>query len=428
MTSGQFNSFEIASISVNREERQRRELLDIHILADSIHRLGLIHPIVLTREGVLVAGERRLAACKDLGWTHIAAQYLDELDNSSRRAIELEENVKRSALPWQDECRAVLEYHELRKSEEPTWTEEATSEALGMSQPIVNQKIGVAKELRLGNEKILDAPKFSTARGIVARTHERKDTQALDALRKVAAIPGAPITDEPTPSIINTDFILWAPSYDGPRFNLIHCDFPYGIGADSFNQGAAPSHGGYDDSSDTYWSLLRCLADNLDRLCTESCHIVFWYSMHYYTETRAFFHERTDFIIDPFPFIWLKSDNVGILPDPQRGPRRIYETALFGSRGDRKIISSVSNAIAASTVRDKHMSEKPEPVLHHFFRMLVDNNTLLLDPTAGSGSALRAAEALGAKFVLGVERDKEFYERATAALNQSRRLRNAKKA
>src|SRR5262249_37759967 len=69
------------SISVNRGERQRQQLKEEQLeeLADSIEALGLIHPIVVTRELVLVSGERRLEACRRLGWTHISAQYTDEL-------------------------------------------------------------------------------------------------------------------------------------------------------------------------------------------------------------------------------------------------------------------------------------------------------------------------------------------------------------
>ena len=63
MTSGTFHIVALDSIVVKRDERQRRELSDIDVLADSIRRLGLIHPIVVTRgELELVAGERRLAA------------------------------------------------------------------------------------------------------------------------------------------------------------------------------------------------------------------------------------------------------------------------------------------------------------------------------------------------------------------------------
>jgi DNA modification methylase len=150
--------------------------------------------------------------------------------------------------------------------------------------------------------------------------------------------------------------------------------------------------------------------------------------MKFYRETIDLLEKKSDFVVEPFPLIWMKTDNVGILPDPQRGPRRIYETALLARRGDRKVVSPVANAYGAPTVRDRHMSEKPEPVLRHFFRMLVDENSLVLDPTCGSGSAIRAAESLRAKHVLGLEINPEFADRAQAALAAARRMNNAKPA
>jgi ParB family chromosome partitioning protein len=403
MTSGQFHSVEIASIFVDREGRQRNDLPNLDELADSINRLGLIHPIVITRQNTLVAGERRLAACANLGHTHISAQYTDELEESRLHEIELEENIKRSNLTWQEECQAIYNYHNLRKASEPTWTQEDT---------------GVVS----GNPRVIEAPKYSTAKGITERTSARKDEEALIQLRAVANI-AKPLEGEEIESVLNTSFLEWAPAYDGPRFNFIHCDFPYGIGADSFNQGSAPTHGGYADTDSTYWNLVNCLTRNLDRLTTESCHFMFWFSMHNYYSTLDHFTRYSDILFDPFPLIWLKSDNVGILPDPSRGPRRIYETAFFGSRGDRKIVAPISNAYAAPTDRSQHMSIKPEPVLRNFFRMFVDESSLVLDPTCGSGSSLRAAESLNARYVLGIEINKEFAEGANRTLKTSRALR-----
>jgi len=418
MTSGNFTSIAIGDIIVNRAERQRRELPNLDVLADSIKRIGLIHPIVITRENELVAGERRLEAIRRLGHTHTHIQYLDELDPGLRRAIELEENIKREALPWQDEALAVLEYHELRAAEEPDWTQEKTSVALGIAPQTTAHKIKVARELIAGNEMVAAAPRYSTARGIVERAESRRDEAAL------AAITKRPITVETPPeSILVADFNQWAPIYAGPKFNFLHCDFPYGIGADKFNQGAAASHGGYADHESDYWRLCDTLSANLDRLCTESAHIMFWFSMHFYEETLNFFAKETDFRIDPFPLIWTKSDNVGILPDPERGPRRIYETCFFGSRGDRKIVRPTSNAVYSPSQRDEHMSIKPEAMLTGFFRMFVDSNTIMLDPTAGSGGALRAAETLAASHVVGLERNPEFAARANAALRRSREMR-----
>lgn len=418
MTSGNFVSLSIGDIIVNRAERQRRELPNIPVLADSIKRIGLIHPIVVDREHNLVAGERRLEAVRSLGWTNITCQYFDELDPLTARAIELEENVKREILPWQDECKAVAEYHSIRQQEDSAWSYEDTGKALGIGEAYVKQKLAVAREVSAGNKMVVEAPRFSTARGIVQRAESRKDDEALAAL----AVRPPSASDRSADSILNEDFNKWAPSYAGPRFNFIHCDFPYGIDANKFNQGAASLHGGYSDTEQDYWSLLETLAANLDRLCTESCHIMFWFSMHYYANTLKFFAEATDFRIDPFPLIWTKSDNVGILPDPERGPRRIYETALFGSRGDRKIVRPTSNSVWLPSDRGVHMSIKPAPVLQSFFRMFVDGNTIMLDPTCGSGSSLRAAEAVGAKYVIGLERDEGFAELANAELRKFRQM------
>jgi ParB family chromosome partitioning protein len=44
---------------------------DIDALAASMKELGLLHPIVVRPDGVLVAGERRLRAAKLLGWETI---------------------------------------------------------------------------------------------------------------------------------------------------------------------------------------------------------------------------------------------------------------------------------------------------------------------------------------------------------------------
>jgi len=419
MTSGKFDSVLIDSIVVNREERNRRKLEKITELALSIrNRGGLIHPIVINREYLLAAGERRLEACKSLGWTHIPVQWLDTLSERERRAIELEENIKRCNLEYDDECRAMDEWHESAVRDDPSWTHEQTAAVLGLERPTVTEHLLVAEAIKSGVIDPEEVKTFSTAKGILMRERERNRAASDELLRSVLS------DDEPEPrreAILQENFIEWAPRYEGPRFNFLHVDFPYGIGADAFNQGSAPAHGGYDDTPETYRALLNCLLNNLDRICAASAHIVFWFSMENYGETLELL--RTRFVVPSHPLIWLKSDNAGILPDPSRGPRRIYETAFFGYRGDRKVVRAVSNAYAAPSVRDSHMSEKSEPMLRYFFGMIVDQHTTMLDPTCGSGSALRAAESLDASRVLGLEIDPTFVDRARLKLRQARNLR-----
>lgn len=73
-------------------ERHRKDMGDIATLAKSISEVGLLHPIVVTNEGKLIAGERRLKACKALGWKNIPATVVNLEDIAKG---ELHENTMR---------------------------------------------------------------------------------------------------------------------------------------------------------------------------------------------------------------------------------------------------------------------------------------------------------------------------------------------
>lgn len=415
MTSGTFQSIPLSSIS--KGTRQRRQLREVEVLAESISRLGLINPITVSKDRILVAGERRLEACRSLGWSDIPIQFAEQIDEIELKKIELEENIKRLDLPWQDQVLATEELHNLMKAENPSWTTTDTAEKIGISQPKVVSNLAIAREM-VHNPRVVKAQKISIAKGLTQRAEARRKDTELQSVTGVRP-------QEAAPSILHADFSQWAESYQGPRFNLIHCDFPFGVDLQKSGQMSAQARGVYEDRADVYWKLLKTLYENWERLVEPAAHLLFWFSMKYYSRTLEILENSIGAQVSRFPLFWLKSDGAGILPDPQRGPRQVYETAFFGHTGDRKIIGAVANAFAAPTGRDSriHVSEKPIPVLHHFFKMLVDENTTLLDPTCGSGTALRCAESLGAKRVLGLERDKASFEDASRALAQARALR-----
>jgi ParB-like chromosome segregation protein Spo0J len=68
------------SLAVNKivvGERHRRDMGDIAGLAESIREVGLLQPVVIRPDGMLIAGERRLRAAKLLGWTEIPVTIVD---------------------------------------------------------------------------------------------------------------------------------------------------------------------------------------------------------------------------------------------------------------------------------------------------------------------------------------------------------------
>ena len=60
----------VDSLTVGK--RHRTDLGDIETLAASIDRDGLLQPLTITIDGVLVCGARRLAAIKMLGWRTVS--------------------------------------------------------------------------------------------------------------------------------------------------------------------------------------------------------------------------------------------------------------------------------------------------------------------------------------------------------------------
>ncbi len=81
---------------IKTDKRVRKNLGDLEPLKDSLKRYGLLNPITLTKEYHLIAGQRRLEAARQLGWTTIDAVVVDTKDPVTLLEIELEENTQRS--------------------------------------------------------------------------------------------------------------------------------------------------------------------------------------------------------------------------------------------------------------------------------------------------------------------------------------------
>jgi ParB family chromosome partitioning protein len=432
----------MASISQNR-----------HIFVET---RGLIQPIILRGGNILVAGERRLSAHRFLGRSTIAALDIEDMSEDDAAIIELEENVKRSDLSWQERCHAAADIHRRLEAKNEGWNQSNTAERLGVTTQSISRYLALSEAIRK-DPFLAEAASLSTAFATLQRQQDRKFDDMLTNIQEsvqletrngaagtVASVsveaPGGGDSSLGTPpppfqlppvlpgreSLLNGDFFEWSRSYSGPKFNFIHCDFPYGAGAtDKDSQiNAGGEHQTYNDTPEIFWSLCQALLDGCSNVIAPSAHIMLWFQTENLSATKAYFDQYAkllDLKCFGIPLIWHKSDNSGVVSDPARRARHIYETAFVLSRGDRKIVRTVSDVYSCPISRSIHPAEKPQPMLEHFFQMFVSNTTRMLDPTAGSGTSLRAAEALGADFVFGLERDEKFHSEAILELDRFRR-------
>jgi ParB/RepB/Spo0J family partition protein len=357
MTNLRVEMIPVDSILVNIS--RQREDKDVSDILSSIQKHGVITPIVVTTnidgDITLIAGERRLLASKQAGLKEIPARFLADLDRIERQVIELEENLHRKDLEWKELVLSVQRIHQLHLAENSSWTILQTAQSINYRDYSVGCMLRVAEELARGDKQIAACANWSTAFNIVARKEARRADDAFNELMEepherepapskasVTAPSESQVhstTSLPSPlpaesSILQGEFVSWASVYSGPLFNFVHCDFPYGIGLDRSAQGNSAQWGGYQDGVKVYWSLIEALVLNIDRIMAPSSHLMFWLSSDYDTlaETVEYFKIHTNLRINSKPLIWFKSDNRGILPDPKRGPRHVYETAIFAAR------------------------------------------------------------------------------------------------
>ena len=90
----------------NLEDGQTDSTIDD--LANSISRQGLLSPITVLKkpDGLysLIAGQRRLIACRQLGWASISAIVRSEITEADATAISLVENVHRADMNPRDKA------------------------------------------------------------------------------------------------------------------------------------------------------------------------------------------------------------------------------------------------------------------------------------------------------------------------------------
>ena len=134
----------IAAVSPNRY--QPRQVFDedaIKDLAASIKEQGVIQPLVVSKAGAdryeLIAGERRLRACRMLGFETVPV-IIKDVDDETRLALALIENVQREDLNAIEEARALAEL-----VDEFSYSQEEVAAKIGKSRSHVASSLRLLK-------------------------------------------------------------------------------------------------------------------------------------------------------------------------------------------------------------------------------------------------------------------------------------------
>ena len=145
-----FKEYNINEIKVIYNPRKNFDPKEMQSLADSIQENGLLQPIVIDNDLNLVAGERRLRACKMLGYLKIpAVKYKG--DPKKKKAMSILENIQREDITFAEFGKGCLELIE------EGYKQVEIAKLLGKTKSWISEALSGYKKLKeLGreNEKI----------------------------------------------------------------------------------------------------------------------------------------------------------------------------------------------------------------------------------------------------------------------------------
>lgn len=139
-------------------ERIRKEFGNIEELANDIKENGLINPPVITPEHELIAGERRLRACKYLNYQQIEVRVMSVRDYEHKLKIEIGENEHRKEFTFSERMAWARELERIESAK----ARERMSEGGKGRQNSVNLRTDdkVSNDIGLGSRDTYRKAKF----------------------------------------------------------------------------------------------------------------------------------------------------------------------------------------------------------------------------------------------------------------------------
>jgi len=429
----------IDKVHLTERQRSQIEAGPLTELKESILGRGLLHPPVVAYQNdeyFLVAGERRYRAIQQIhkenksflchneliavGQIPITL-FSETLTEADRFEAELDENIRRVDIPWQDRAKALARLHALRQAQNPKQTIQATaaevSNSAGTSQDHMRRRIHEATKIvaNLSNPKIQNARNATEAYSLIEKLEEEKINAAL--ARKVAATRPQKNDIE----LRQGDLRILLATLPPHTFDLILADPPYGIDASSGGfRARTVHHHDYSDTQAEARELATVILTEGFRITKPRANLLLFTDIKHWEWLQTV---SASMGWTPFrrPLIWIKSDSEGLAPWGGSGPRITTEFIFFATKGSRGLHASPTDVFRFNRVAKGerlHAAEKPVDLL----RKLIECSTLpgdfVLDPCCGSGSTLVACRGVRRRG-MGIEKDPDYFRTAEANLFKS---------
>lgn len=402
-------------------DRGRQTFTRIMEMSESIKKFGLIQPIVvspslvISNRFVLVAGERRYRGALLAGCSVIPCILRDEADDVLAE-IELEENVCRADISFEEEGNLLDKIQKKKKAQNAKWTVADTAEMTNRSVGDVSSKIKIARKFKERpdlKEKCAGKP-YTVAIKIIEQTEEAEKVQRLSDQGQLTL----------TTDLIHGDCRELIKNLESNSIDLLLTDPPYGVQKmEDLRTSGSTKMTGHQLMSDTHnlglteiCDLLANLAPHLARVMKEGAHFYMFCAYQYVGMFIDCLEPHLEF--QPPIIHWDR----GRPSQPAYGYNYMSRTEciIYGCKPPRvrRLAESMYNIIECSDVPKNlrcYPTEKPIPLLQTLIKQSTQLNQLVLDPFSGSASTLIAARETGRRGI-AFEVDKSAFLRAQKRL------------
>jgi len=397
-------------------ERIREDLGDLHELSRSIKERGLIQPIAVRPEGggyELLAGGRRLEACKIAGISTIPVRIYDEpLSELERKSIELEENIRRKDLTFREEVNLQREIHNLQvaihgpklggtrsdlNQEVRGHSVVDTANLLGRSPQSVRDDIKLAEAMEQFPELGWDKCKNKTeAVKLMSRTEESIIRAEL-AKRATSAL------SKEKSDLVNKyvvgDFFKMAKQIPNGVMDLVEVDPPFGIALPDVKSNFGENVDSWynEVNISDYPKFLDELVYECWRVMNDRSWLIFWFAPEPWFDIVFSTLIKHGFKGRRMTAKWVKTGTPGQTRNPEYNLGNAVEEFFYMRKGDASINtnkrgrSNVFDFPVVPAQRKVHPTEKPIPLMKEILNTFAYPGNRILVPFAGSGNTILSA-------------------------------------
>ena len=399
------------SVKISDNRYRFEGLGDIEALTNSIRDHGQKVPIIITQDNILIAGERRLTACRELGIS-VRAVYEEEGDDNNRKIVEIIENIDREDFTWREKARAVKDLHELMvELKGKKWSGNKTAEEVGISKGGFSDDMNLAKALESEPDLFNGCPTRSSALKAL-KNHKLRALESEIAKRRT----GTDYGKKATQFLIHGDCLEVLQEVESSSIDLLITDPPYGINLEKSKHSSDRGDIKY-DTPENFDLVVRGMIQELPRIMKPNSWVCMFCGVTQASEIMSLLKD-VDVTCDFMLGIWNK-EKLGQTNHPEIYFSRSYEVFIYGYIGSAVLTrTGVSNIISIEPVptHDKiHDVEKPVSLFKELISRFCLPGYTVLDPFAGSASSVIAALELGC-IPVGIEKEESYYNKAIARL------------